>query len=132
MGWFARARAIGCALIAVGLASVLPGAVARAQDQALADSPDAISFKFTPSWYRSSDANNAYDLNLRGNLGAHTAWVGYYRDKAGYGQTRAGYENRVEAGMARVTLSGQMASGGFAGGSVSAEVGGENFAIAGF
>lgn len=134
MGWFgfARAGSAGGALIAVGLATALPIAVARAQEKAQADSPGAISFKFTPSWYRSSDANNAYDLNLRGNLDEHTAWVGYYLNKAGYGQTRAGYENRFEAGVARVTLSGQLASGGFAGGSVSAEVGGKNYAIAGF
>ncbi len=132
MGWFARARAAGWALIAVGLATALPLAAARAQDQAQTDSVDAIAFKFTPSWYRSSDANNAYDLNLRGNLHEHTAWVGYYHDSSGFGQTRAGYDNRFEAGVARVTLSGQMASGGFAGGSVSAEVGGENYAIAGF
>lgn len=132
MGRFARTRAAGLALFAVGLATALPVTAARAQEKAQGDSADTIAFKFTPSWYRSSDANDAYDLNLRGNLREHTAWLGYYRDRAGYGQARAGYDNRFEAGMARVTLSGQVASGGFAGGSVSAEVGGESYAIVGF
>jgi hypothetical protein len=131
MGWWletARTRWARGALLAACFAAALPAA--HAQEKEKGDSE--IAFKLTPSWYHSSDANDANDLNLRGNLGAHTAWAGYYHDKAGYSQARAGYENRFEAGVARVTLSGQLASGGFAGGSVSAELGGENYAIAGF
>ena len=100
--------------------------------QEAAPDDEKISFKFTPTYLSSSDGNDAFDLNLRGVIGAHTAWLGHYRDREGFSQSRGGYENRQDFGLARTVLSLQLASGGFAGGSVTAELGGETFAIAGW
>ncbi len=91
-----------------------------------------ISFKLTPSWYRSDDGTRASDINLRANTETQTAWLGYYRDKTGFAQTRAGYESKLDSGWLRTVLSVQVASGGFIGGSVTSEVGGDTYGIAGF
>lgn len=93
---------------------------------------DKIGFKITPSWYRSDDGNRAGDINLRANTETQTGWLGYYRDKTGFSQTRAGYENKLDGGWLRSVLSVQVASGGFVGGSVTTEVGGDTYGIAGF
>lgn len=88
-------------------------------------------FKLTPSYYHSSDGNDAADVNLRISQAVHTGWLGAYRDRAGFRQARAGYEYRQDAGWTRLVWSAQVASRGFAGGSLTAEVGGENFAVFG-
>ena len=91
-----------------------------------------VAFKLTPSYYQSSDGNDAFDINLRANLAQHTAWIGQYRNKKGYSQARTGYENKLDFGLARLTLSAQLASGGFVGASGTAEIGGDTFGILGF
>lgn len=91
-----------------------------------------IAFKLTPSYYRISDGNNAADLNLRAGYGNHVGWVGLYRDRSGYEDFRAGYEKHADLGAARLVLSAQVASGGFLGGSVNAEIGSDTFALLGF
>jgi hypothetical protein len=93
---------------------------------------DKISFKLTPSWYRSDDGTRAGDINLRANTETQTAWLGYYRDKTSFSQTRVGYENKIDSGWLRTVLSAQVASGGFVGGSITAEIGGETYGIVGF
>jgi len=93
---------------------------------------DHISFKLTPSWYRSDDGSRAGDINLRANTETQTAWLGYYRDKTGFAQTRTGYENKLDGGWLRTVLSAQIASSGFIGGSITSEVGGDVFGIVGF
>lgn len=118
------------AFLYIGLA--LSGSALSLQAQAAGPDEEKISFKLTPTYFSSSSGNNALDLNLRGAIGAHTAWLGQYRDKAGLVQARTGYENRQDFGLVRTVLSIQLASGGFAGGSVSAELGGETYAIAGW
>ena len=75
-------------------------------------SSNPITFKFTPSYYLSSDGNNASDLNLRASIDGHTAWVGEYADKNGFQQTRLGYEYKFDSGMLRPTLSALLAIGG--------------------
>ena len=101
----------------------------------LAEAPvatnDPIAFKFTPSFYLSSNGNNATDLNFRASRDGNTAWLGEYADKNGYQQTRLGYEYKFNEGMLRPTLSAQLASGGFVGGSLTTELGGEYYAILG-
>ena len=97
-----------------------------------ADEPANIAYKLTPSFYQASDGNNAVDVNLRANIGSHTAWIGEYRDKDGYRQARTGYENRLDLEFTRWVFSAQFASGGFAGGSVTTEIGGDTFGILGF
>lgn len=95
-------------------------------------SEPSLAFKLTPSYYRISDGNNAADLNLRANYGDNVGWIGYYRDRLGFQQARAGYEKHIAWDAVRLVLSAQAASRGFLGGSANAEVGGDTFAIAGF
>ena len=116
-------------ILVTGSALAQPSQVHEA---APAPDDDKVSFKFTPTYLSSSDGNNALDLNLRGAIGAHTAWIGNYRNKEGFSQARGGYEYREDFGLARTVLSLQLASGGFAGGSATAELGGETYAIAGW
>jgi hypothetical protein len=94
--------------------------------------PDTTRFKFTPSWYSSSDGNDAVDLNLRAKRGPHTAWVGYYHDRSGYRQPRTGYEYTLERDWLHVVGSAQAANRGFLGGSINAQFGNDYYAIAGF
>jgi hypothetical protein len=91
-----------------------------------------LSFKLTPSYYKISDGNNAADLNLRAEYGAHYAWLGYYRDRAGFEQTRTGYEYHADFGTVHAISSAQVASRGFLGGSITTEIGGDTYAIIGW
>ena len=93
--------------------------------------PAGIEYKFTPTHLHSSDGNHALDLNLRAGSGPHIGWVGIYRDRQGYQQARLGYEYRMEIDGARIAWSLQYAQRGFVGASVTAEVGGDTFAIVG-
>jgi len=95
------------------------------------DTASEIVFKLTPSYYQSSDGNNAVDVNLRAKKGDQTAWLGEYQDKSGYRQLRVGYESNLDLGLTRWDWSAQLASGGFVGGSLSAEIGGDTFGILG-
>ena len=95
-------------------------------------SEERTQFKLTPSFYQSSDGNNASDINLRVNRGAQDGWIGFYKDHAGYQQTRAGYEYTTEYELARIIWSSQVASGGFLGGSINAQVGGTVYGLIGF
>ena len=102
------------------------------QAQAQADAAEPWHFKFTPSVYSNRDAPQATDLNLRANLGAHALWVGQYR-QPGFGeQSRAGYEYTASPDWGQVVYSAQAAEGGFAGGSVTAQLGREIYGIAGW
>jgi hypothetical protein len=111
----------------IGLVTVASAACFGAQ----ADSSKVV-FKLTPSYYTSSDSNDALDVNLRGAVGAHTAWIGYYQDKAHSQQNRIGYEYRYGYEFFRPVWSAQLASGGFLGGSATAEIGGDTYAIVGW
>jgi hypothetical protein len=91
-----------------------------------------VEYKLTPSFYQSSDGNNAVDINLRANIGQHTTWIGQYHDKDGFNQTRTGYEYRQDFRQVRLVWSAQLASRGFIGGSATSEIGGETFGMIGF
>ena len=108
--------------------------VAIADDTAetLEIAPAKISYKLTPSYYQASDGNDAIDINIRANTDKYTVWLGEYRDDNGYHQSRAGYEYKLDLGFTRSVLSAQVASGGFLGGSITSEIGGETFGILGF
>jgi hypothetical protein len=111
---------------------VLSMPCAYAADEGDTDQEKAIVYKLTPSYYASSSGNNAADINIRGSTGPHSAWLGEYHDKAGFNQLRSGYEYRQEAGGMSVVWSAQLATGGFVGGSVTAALGGINYAIIGW
>ena len=91
---------------------------------AQADEPTpGWQYKFTPSRYMTSGETSGTDLNLRANTPGHTWWVGHYQRGAEFQQTRVGYERTRAWAMGQWTLSLQAASHGFAGGSVSIQVG---------
>lgn len=96
------------------------------------DRDDSLHVKLTPSWYSASDGNDAADLNLRVNKGPHAGWIAYYRDRSGFRQPRTGYEYTTDQGWLHLVSSVQAASGGFIGGSLNAQLGGDTYAIAGF
>lgn len=82
-----------------------------------------IRFKLTPTYYWTTNEPGAGDVNLRGTLGPHTAWAGYYQQTNVFRQARAGYEYAHELPFGRVVLGAQAASQGFLGGAVGAEIG---------
>jgi len=92
----------------------------------------AWTFKLTPSVYSNQSAPSATDLNLRGNLGPHALWIGQYR-QSGFGeQMRTGYEYTASPAWGQLVYSVQAAQRGFAGGSLTAQIGHEVYAIAGW
>ena len=93
---------------------------------------EGIAYKLTPTFYRTTNVTPAYDLNLRGNRDAHTAWIGYYQRSNEFQQLRFGYENTLELPFGRVVPSLQYATRGFLGGSVTAEIGERHFGLLGF
>jgi hypothetical protein len=93
---------------------------------------DATEFKLTLGRYASSDGNTGLDANLRATYGAHVAWLGGYREQAGYRQARTGYEYHASGDVWRPVLSLQAASGGAVVGSASAEIGGDTYLLAGW
>ncbi len=69
------------AVLAAGLfGCIVPGWADVAPEREPPPAREAgIAYKFTPTFYRTTHVTPAYDLNLRGNRDAHTAWVGYYQ-----------------------------------------------------
>jgi len=99
---------------------------------------DQWAFKLTPSTYRNNNQAPASDVNIRGNLGSHVAWIGYYRQGESaanpeFAQTRVGYEYSIPMPFGQLTPSVQAASKGFYGGSLTAQIGGQDlYGILGF
>jgi len=92
-----------------------------------------LQWKLTPSYYDNSDGTHAYDVNLRADFGDQRAWIGDYRDSQGYHQARAGFDWVNQIGFVNLDLSGQYATGGFFGGSATAQIGSDdNYAILGW
>jgi hypothetical protein len=126
------------AIAAVLLACANPVLAVDAQSDSLqrnetqSTPQEDVTYKFTPTYYRTTNVTPAFDLNLRGNRGVHTAWIGYYQRSDEFQQLRLGYENSVELPFGRVVPSLQYATRGFLGGGVTAEIGERYFALAGF
>ena len=118
---------------AIAMLALCTGLIAHAETE-----QESWKFKLTPSFYSNSDQHSAWDVNLRGNYGSHTVWVGHYLQGAdaqttGFKQTRTGYENTLTMPFGALTPSIQSASGGFFGGSINAQVGsGDEYLILGF
>ncbi|MRD71714.1 hypothetical protein GH865_00380 [Rhodocyclus tenuis] len=96
------------------------------------------AFKLTPSWYSTTHQAAATDVNVRATNGAHAFWLGHYRQGGsadgdnGFEQTRTGYEYTLVGAAGKLVPSLQVASHGFVGGSVNAEIGTQVFALLGF
>lgn len=100
---------------------------------AFASQVEDWAFKFTSAIYSERAAPLGTDQNLRGNLGDHTAWVGHYQRGGQFEQTRLGYEYTIKLPVGQMTPSVQLATHGFAGGAVTAQLGSESiWAIVGF
>jgi hypothetical protein len=102
-----------------------------------ASANEGIDFKLSSSVYWMSVSGYSADINLRANKGndggQHTAWIGFYQSSQGNNQTRVGYEYLLSRKYFRTTFSGQLASGGFVGGSITSEVGPTSiYALVGF
>jgi len=93
---------------------------------------ESWAFKFTPSYYRTTHMKDASDLNLRANYGSHAIWLGYYRRDGEFEQTRTGYEYTAQFPFGQVVPSLQLATHGFVGGSINAQIGGSIYALIGF
>ncbi len=81
-----------------------------------------IAWKLTPSAYRETAGRSALDLNLRGNRENEVFWIGQYRRGTEFQQLRAGYEQQFPMPFGRLIASGQLASRGFQGASVTVEL----------
>jgi hypothetical protein len=72
------------------------------------------------------------DVNLRWRANDTSAWLGIYTDQAFGAQARAGADTSISLGQyVQLQPSFQLASRGFAGGSLNVQVGGPWYAIAG-
>jgi len=90
------------------------------------------AFKLTLGSYRFSDSGNGLDANLRNTSAIGTTWLGYF-DASGLDshQLRAGWD-QTYGDAVRWSPSLQLASGGFAGGSINVETGKTWFVGAGY
>ena len=93
---------------------------------------DSWAFKLTPSYYVTTHGKDAIDLNLRANHGPHAIWLGHYRRGSEFEQTRTGYEYTAQIPYGQLVPSLQLATHGFAGGSINAQIGDLVFALLGF
>lgn len=91
-----------------------------------------IAYKVTPTLLLTRNQRDAADFNVRANKAAHTAWIGYYHRPGEFQQLRAGYEYQWELPIGKLVPSLQIATHGFIGGSVTAEIGERYFGLAGF
>lgn len=91
----------------------------------------AWAFKLTPSHYATTHERAATDINLRANHGAHAVWLGYYRRGGEFEQTRTGYEYTAQLPFVQIVPSLQLASRGFLGGSVNAQIGDRVYGLLG-
>lgn len=99
-------------------------ALGIASSHARADEAEGWAFKFTPGWYATRGAPPAVDLNLRASNGPQAVWIAHYRRGNEFAQSRAGHEyTAVLSDSLQLVSSLQVASRGFAGGSLTAQIG---------
>lgn len=122
---WAKAMASGFVFVGLSLS-------ATAQQSSSDDGGAAWSFKLTPSVYATQHETSAADVNLRGNSGNHTTWVGQYVRGNQYQQTRWGYEYNANFDWGQMVPSLQLATKGFAGASLNFQIGGPTYLITGF
>ncbi|AXS80966.1 hypothetical protein [Dechloromonas sp. HYN0024] len=114
----------------LGLA-ILVGLFVLAGEARAEGGDETWAFKLTPSYYVTTHEKDAADINLRANHGPHALWLGYYRRGAAFEQVRTGYEYTAQLSWLQLVPSVQLASHGFAGGSINAQVGGAVYGLIG-
>ena len=121
-----------CLLLAILVPSLPAAAIERGEAAGgREEGAAATSFKFTPTYYRTTNEGPAYDLNLRANRQTQTGWIGFYRRGEEFQQLRLGYEHALELAGGRLVPSVQYASRGFLGASATAEIGERHFGMLG-
>ncbi len=93
---------------------------------------ETFTFKFTPSYYATTNQPGAYDLNLGALYGTHAIWLGYYQQSNEFEQARTGHEYTMQIPFVQLVPSLQVATHDFVGGAINAQVGDSIFAILGF
>ena len=117
-------------VVAAGALLGVTGAYADTAN--LGEAGAAWVFKLTPSYYATTHQKDAIDLNLRASHGPHAIWMGHYRRGGEFAQTRVGYEYTAQVSSIQVVPSLQLATHGFVGGSINAQIGGDIYALLGF
>jgi hypothetical protein len=128
-----RARA-ACVLAAALAAAGAALAFDEAADGERTREPEPaqkVAWKLTTTYYSTTNEPGAGDVNLRGNYGQHTGWIGYYDQPGEFRQARVGYEYTFRWPVVQTVLSAQYASRGFLGGSVAVAVGGDVYGLLG-
>ena len=121
--------AVACGLLlGISGAHANPSAPGQAEPAAM----DHWAFKLTPSWYATSHTPDAVDVNLRANYGPHALWLGEYKRGGEFEQARTGYEYTAQYSWGQLVPSLQLASHGFVGASLNAQVGGPVYALLGW
>lgn len=124
--------ATACFAAAPPCGSADPSGTAKDERSASPEKSEGVALKLTPTYYHSSSDNPAWDINLRGSIGTHNAWVGYYRRQEDFQQVRLGYDYTWDVPFGKLIPSVQYATHGFWGGSINAEIGRDHFALLGF
>lgn len=124
-------------IIAVGVCGAVAGVPVASADNTAADgaginASENWEFKFTPSYYATTNQADATDLNLCANSGPHAIWLGHYQRGGEFEQTRTGYEYTAKFPFVQLVPSLQLASHGFAGGSLNAQIGDAIYALLGY
>ena len=121
-----RPGALFGALVLIALACPLDALAIedRADTEPNAPVPEGrhVAWKLTASRHLETGEPGAHDINLRANDDDEVWWVGHYRRGAAFEQARVGYERQFRLPLGRLIASGQIASGGFLGGSVTWEI----------
>lgn len=118
--FFIRSTLVAAWLIGFGL-----HAQPRPPEVAMPESTEPWHFKLTASNYNTQDLRTAQDINLRGTRQDTTWWVAYYRRGSEFEQYRTGWEQNWAYAWGQLTSSAQVATHGFAGGALTAQVGDE-------
>lgn len=126
---FKAAAAAGLYGTLLGISGVYAGT--STQGDAEAARTVDWDFKLTPSYYVTTHVKDASDLNLRANHGPHAVWLAYYRRGNEFEQTRTGYEYTAQIPFGQIVPSLQLATHGFAGGSLNAQIGDRTYALLG-
>lgn len=114
------------AAVLCGAAMLAQTAQATGAEAAVAAAPaDPWQFKLTASHYNTRSLPAAQDINLRGSRQDITWWVAHYRRGSEFEQSRTGWEQKWAQGWGQLTSSLQLATHGFAGGALSAQLGSE-------
>ncbi|MFZ3087662.1 MAG: hypothetical protein WA123_06315 [Methylotenera sp.] len=111
------------------LAIFLLSNIAYAADEKT-DNP--IDYKLTLSHYNTKQIN-ANDINLRISKDNQTLWLAEYTENpSNFNQVRSGYERKDHFAHTKLTSSLQIASHGFLGISLTAEIGDDVYGIVGY